>query len=164
MFRTSSLGKTADENFRLELIMGKHLTLTDCFSCLYPLPPRFTLHFLRYPSSLYLFPVCLYACMSVHLSIRLFVCPSVFLSVCQSTSVRPSVRTSACLCLSVCPSVRPCPSVCPSLFVRPSVCLCACVCLSVCLFICLSLYVCLPWKRPCPRPPQRRSTPRCSAS
>ena len=77
--------------------------------------------------------VCLSICLSVRLSVRLSVC----LSVCLS--VRPSVRPSVCLsvrpsiCLSVRLSVRLYVFLSVHLSVRPS------VCPSVCLVYCLSL-------------------------
>ena len=122
-----------------------------------------------------IYPICLFACLSVHpsvclsvqLSVHPSVCPSVSLSVCLSVhlSISLSVSLSIChpsvhppVCLSVCLSVTSfcrfsiCLSVCPPIHLSLSVHLsvsvsdCLSISLSICPSVCLS--VCLsvcPW-------------------
>ncbi len=82
---------------------------------------------------------CLYVCLGVCLSVRLFACPfvclSVYLSECRYVCLPPWL----CVCLSVCLCMSVCLSVCLSLYVCLSVCQCMSVCLSVCLFVSQSI-------------------------
>ena len=90
--------------------------------------------------------------LSVCLSIRLSVCPSVCLSLSLSLSIRLSVCPSVCLSLSLPLSVRPsvslCPSICLSVCLSVSLSIRLSVCLSVCLSVSLCPSVCLPVQSP----------------
>ena len=77
-------------------------------------------------------------CLSVGMYVCVYLCLSVNLSMCLST--RPSLHVSVCVSISPCVCLPVHLSVCVSVCLSISPCVCLSVCLSMCLSVCLSAY------------------------